>query len=92
MASWGEMPHEIMQLKNHVATGDARLVERQAHKIKGASATVGCEALRSVAWAMEQAGKAGDMDEVRARVTDLDKQFTALKEVLKDDARHYVPA
>ncbi len=79
----GEMPDQIAQLKNHVAAGDARLVEQQAHKIKGASATVGGEALRAVAWAMEQAGKAGNLDAARARVGDLDTQFNALKEALE---------
>jgi len=69
-------------LKNHLAAGDVRLVEQQAHKIKGACATVGGEALRAVAWAMEQAGKSGDLDAARARVTDLDEQFNALKEAM----------
>ena len=88
----GELPNEISQLKNHLATGDAHLVEKQAHKIKGACATVGGEALRAVAWAMEQAVKVGDLDAVRARVSDLDTQFEALREALKDDAKQYVPA
>ncbi len=78
-----DLPGQITQLKNHVAAGDARIVEQQAHKIKGASATVGGEALRAVAWAMEQAGKAGDMDAARARVSDLDAQFNALKVALE---------
>jgi len=43
---------------------------------------VGGEALRAVAWAMEQAGKSGDLDAARARVTDLDEQFNALKEAM----------
>ncbi|MEI7924519.1 MAG: Hpt domain-containing protein, partial [Planctomycetota bacterium] len=79
----GEMPGEITQLKNHIAAGDARRGEQQAHKIKGASATVGGEALRAVAWAMEQAGKAGDLDAARSHVADLDAQFNALMEALK---------
>ena len=78
----GELPDQITQLKNHLAAGNARLVEQQAHKIKGASATVGAEALRAITWAMEQAGKAGDLDAARARVTDLDEQFNALKEAM----------
>ncbi len=79
------LPGEITQLKNHVAAGDASLVELQAHNIKGASATAGGEALRAVAWAMEQAGKAGDMDAARARVGDLDAQFNALREALENN-------
>ena len=78
-----ELPDQITQLKNHLATGETRPVEQQAHKIKGACSTVGCEALRAVAWAMEQAGKAGDMDAARARVSDLDAQFNALKVALE---------
>ena len=80
----GEMPGEITQLKSHIAAGDTRRVEQQAHKIKGASATVGGEALRAVAWAMEQAGKAGDMDTALACVNDLDAQFDALRAALKN--------
>ena len=79
----GEMPNDITQLKKHLAGGDARLVEQQAHKIKGASAVVAGEALRAVAWAMEQAGRSGDMDAARALVSDLDTQFNALMEALE---------
>ena len=77
-----DMPGQITQLKNHLAVGDACLVEQQAHKIKGASAVVAGEALRAVAWAMEQAGKAGDLNAVGSRVSDLDEQFNALKEAI----------
>ena len=80
----GEIPDEITQLKNHVAAGDARRVEQQAHKIKGACAVVGGEALRALAWTMEQAGKAGDMATARACVTELDAHFNALKEALEN--------
>ncbi len=80
-----ELPGEITQLKNHLAAGNTRLVEQQAHKIKGACAAVGGEALRAVAWAMEQAGKAGDLDTARDLAADLDTQFEALREALKSN-------
>jgi HPt (histidine-containing phosphotransfer) domain-containing protein len=80
-----DMPGQITQLKNHLAVGDACLVEQQAHKIKGASAVVAGEALRAVAWAMEQAGKAGDLKGARDRASDLDTQFNALKEALRNN-------
>ena len=79
------LPGEIAQLKNRVVVGDARLVEQKAHKIKGACATVGGKALRAVAWAMEQAGKAGDLDAARDLAADLDTQFEALREALKSN-------
>ena len=81
-----DLPGQITQMKNDLVVGDARLIEQQAHKINGACAVVGGEALCAVAWAMEQAGKTGDLDAARARITDLDEQFNALKEAMTDDA------
>ena len=78
-----DMPGQITQLKTHLAVGDTCLVQQQAHKIKGACAVVAGEALRAVVWAMEQAGKAGDLNGAIARVSDLDEQFNALKEALE---------
>ncbi len=80
-----ELPDQITQLKNHLAAGNTRLVEQQAHNIKGACATVGGEALRAVAWALEKVGKAGDLDAARDRMGDLDTQFEALREALNSN-------
>lgn len=55
-----DLPDQIRQLKECVAVGDTRQVQQHAHKLKGASATAGGEALRAVASGLEQAGKAGD--------------------------------
>ena len=81
----GDLPGQIKQLKSYAAAGDARRVEEQAHKIKGASATVGGEALRALAAAMEEAGRAGDLAIISARVTELDTRFAALKEAMKNE-------
>jgi CheY-like chemotaxis protein len=79
----GDLPGQINQLKSYAQAGDARQVEQQAHKIKGASATVGGEALRAVAAAMEQAGKDGDLATIAARAEELDPQFAALKAAME---------
>jgi HPt (histidine-containing phosphotransfer) domain-containing protein len=78
-----DLPGQIKQLQDYAAAGAANNVERQAHKIKSASATIGGEALRAVAAALEQAGKAGDLDLISARMVELDAQFKALQEALK---------
>jgi two-component system sensor histidine kinase/response regulator len=78
-----ELPGQIQQLKHQVATGETGQVEQLAHKIKGAAATVGADALCLVASAMEQAGKAGDLALISARMPELEAQFNALKEALK---------
>ena len=81
----GDLPAQIMKLKNYAAAGEACNVEQQAHKIKGASATVGGEALRALAAAMEQAGQAGDLAIISARMAELDARFAALKEAMQNE-------
>jgi CheY-like chemotaxis protein/HPt (histidine-containing phosphotransfer) domain-containing protein len=80
-----DMPDRIVQLNRHVAAGEASQVQQQAHNIRGSSATVGAQALSVLAKAIEQAGKAGDMAFVSARLAELDAQFAALKKAVTAD-------
>ncbi|MEN6304072.1 MAG: response regulator, partial [Armatimonadia bacterium] len=77
-----DIPRQIEALKGYVDTNDAPGAERKAHAIKGASANVGGEALRAVAFEMEKAGKAGDLEAVTARLPELETQFARLKEAM----------
>ena len=79
----GDIPDQIAQLNHFIVAGDSRLVEAQAHKIKGAAAAVGGEALRAVAAMLEMAGKRGDGEAFKAGLPELDRQFDALKEAMK---------
>ena len=67
-----DIPKQIEALKGYLEAGDAARAERQAHTIKGASANVGGEALRAVAFEMEKAGKTGDLESVTARLPELE--------------------
>ncbi len=49
-----------------------------AHTIRGASATVGGEGVRLVAWEMEKAGTAGDLGAVEARLPQLESELDRL--------------
>jgi HPt (histidine-containing phosphotransfer) domain-containing protein len=77
-----DTPQQIEALQQHLATCNGPGVGLQAHTIRGASATVGGEALRAVALATEKAGKAGDLDSVRAHMDDLQREFARLKEAM----------
>jgi HPt (histidine-containing phosphotransfer) domain-containing protein len=79
----GDLPGQIAQLKKHVVIGDSHQVEAQAHKIKGAAAAVGGEALSAVAAMLEMAGRRGDGEAFRAGLPELDRQFYALKQAMK---------
>ncbi len=83
----GDIPKQISALRGYLEAGDASSAVRQAHTIKGASASLGGEALRAVAYEMEKAGKGGDMDAVKARMADLETQFERLKEAMTKEPR-----
>lgn len=55
-----DLPVQVAALVDAVAANDLLATERQAHKIKGAAANVGGEALRATTNAIEKAGKARD--------------------------------
>jgi HPt (histidine-containing phosphotransfer) domain-containing protein len=88
MASFlDDTPRQIEALRRSLDAWDAAGAERQAHALKGASATVGGETLRALASAMEKAGKAGDLGSVAARMDDLEREFVRLKEAMGEEFR-----
>jgi CheY-like chemotaxis protein/HPt (histidine-containing phosphotransfer) domain-containing protein len=78
-----DIPLQIRALMEYLDAGNAPGAERQAHTIKGASASVGGEAVRALAFQMEGAAKTGDLAAVRARMPELGTQFDQLKEAIK---------
>jgi HPt (histidine-containing phosphotransfer) domain-containing protein len=81
-----DAPKLIEGLGNCLRAGDAQGAIRQAHTIKGASATVGGEALRAVAQEIENAATAGDLDGVTAHLPDLESAFGRLREAMSEFA------
>jgi two-component system sensor histidine kinase/response regulator len=77
-----DIPQQIAALRRFLEAGDAQGAGRQAHAIKGASATVGGERLRAVASEMEKAGQAGDLTAVAGHLAELDAQFDRLKQAM----------
>ena len=80
-----DIPQQIATLRSDLESGDARGAERQAHSIKGASATVGGECLRAVAAEMEKAGRDGDLRAVAGHLAELDAEFDRLRLVMTKD-------
>ncbi len=79
-----DAPSLIEALGDCLRAGDASGTIRQAHTIKGASATVGGDALAAVAQEMESAATAGDLDQVRERLRDLESEFGRLRAAMGD--------
>ncbi len=77
-----DTPRQIEVLREYLQTGDLIRLERQAHSIKGASASVGGEALRAAAWEMERAAKAGDLGAAKTCLPKLEQEFDRLKQAI----------
>lgn len=78
-----DIPRQIQALKACLDGDDAPGTARQAHTIKGASATVGGEALREAAFEMEKAARSGDLDAVRALMQLLEARFEEFRTVVE---------
>jgi len=81
-----ETPGLIDALVSCVRSGDTQGAIRHAHTIKGASANVGGEALRTIALEIEQAATAGDLDGASARLPDVKFAFARLRDVMREVA------
>jgi len=79
----GDVPKQIAALRGYLDAGEAASAVRQTHTIKGASANLGGEALRAVAFEMEKAAKAGHLEYVKAHLPELENQFIRLKQAME---------
>jgi HPt (histidine-containing phosphotransfer) domain-containing protein len=80
-----DIPRQIALLKEYLDAGDTKRVHRQAHSIHGASANVGGERLREVAFLIEQAAAADNLDMARMHFAALEGQFEALKQEMSKE-------
>ncbi len=77
-----DLPGLIKTLRGHLEAGDVPSTERLAHTIKSGAATFGGEALRAVAFKMEKAAKAGDLETVRERLPAMESEASRLQAAL----------
>jgi CheY-like chemotaxis protein/HPt (histidine-containing phosphotransfer) domain-containing protein len=78
-----DIPRQIADLKAQVQGGKADQARAQAHKIKGAAANVGGVALSAVAFDMERAGKANDLDQLKTLLPKIERQFERLRQAMQ---------
>jgi HPt (histidine-containing phosphotransfer) domain-containing protein len=78
-----DLPKLVIELKESVALGAIEPIGKHAHKIKGSAGNVGGDALRNVAFEMEEAGKAGDLGRMIRLIPALENQAVQLIEALR---------
>jgi HPt (histidine-containing phosphotransfer) domain-containing protein len=79
----GDTPSQLSILRKHLEDGDAPSARRQAHKVKGAAATLSAGALREVAYQAEQAAMANQLDRLAALLPAIESEFERVKAVLE---------
>lgn len=77
-----DTPQQIQTLKDAQRQGDAELIHKQGHTIKGASGNVAALQIRQTAYEIESAGKNGRIEDVQELIAQLESQFHALQEYL----------
>ena len=78
-----DCPVQLALLSERLAEDDAVGVCRQAHKIKGAAASVSARVLSAVALEMEQAALAGELERVGTLLPHAAEEFESLKTALR---------
>ncbi|MGC8844962.1 MAG: Hpt domain-containing protein, partial [Candidatus Hydrogenedens sp.] len=79
-----DIPKQIELLKNYLSEKRIRDAERQAHSIKGASANIGGEQLREVAFRIEKLCKEGNITEVPELIQQMEDKFKELTEKIRE--------
>ena len=80
-----DAPCQLKKLRGRIDESDAGGLVLQAHTLKGSAATVGAEALRAVAQAMETAATAGQFDLCRDLMPDTVEQLERFRTRLEED-------
>jgi CheY-like chemotaxis protein len=80
-----DAPRQLAGVREALAAGDADLVRRRAHTLKGASANVGAEALRIAAYDLERAAADAELAGGEALVAQLDDELGRLLERVRSE-------
>jgi len=79
-----DAPSQLRRLGERLQEGDAEGVRRQAHRLKGAAATVSAGILRALAQRVEEQARAGKLEEAAGVWRRLDGELERLKAALND--------
>ncbi len=79
-----DYPKQIELLTQAGKSGDFKTAERTAHTIKGIAATLGSEAIKSLALKMEKAAADKNLDFVSEKISSLTSYLNLLEQKLKE--------
>jgi len=86
------MPKQLEKLSEAVQKGDAKVVEREAHSVKGGAGNLAASSLADSALQVELSARAGDSASAKEMITKLETEFHRLEEYInktfRQDAVH----
>ena len=71
---------DIEKIRSGISSGDTEAVQRGAHSLKGAAASLAAEPLCETAFRLETAGRSGNLREAPALLEKLEAELERLKE------------
>ena len=74
----GECPRNLTELRQALDAGDAHLLERLAHTLKGSSANISATSLCQAALVLEMHARAGDLEKAREQIEILKEELSRL--------------
>ncbi len=78
-----DVPQRFAELEQALTSGDAALLTRAAHTIKGSCSNFGATDLAAVALQMEMQGKSKSFTDAKATLPALKAEFARVEEALK---------
>ncbi len=78
-------PQKLDSIKTALEASDSAELIKLSHGLKGETGSVGAKKLNSVAAAMEQAARRGELDEARGLLPELEQELEKATEALKKD-------
>ena len=77
------LPGELEALRSHLVSGTIKSIRIQSHKMKGAAAAVGGEALAAVLQEMENDASSSRLDAARNRLPDVEREIARLQPAIR---------
>jgi two-component system sensor histidine kinase/response regulator len=79
-----DIPRLMSEVRDAVAHGDSRLLERSAHTLKGMVAYFGAQATAQAALRLEMLGREGNLTPAQEAVVELEKEIERLLPAVED--------
>ena len=77
---------QIGIIRQAISEGDAEVVRREAHSIKGGAANLTADDLSAIAFELENIGKSGVLEKAIETLERLEQEFLRLERFVKDRA------